>query len=467
MTGHGDGGGPAWPGAGTSGSATTEPAGELVTVSPGALRGRVRVPGDKSVSHRALLLAALSEGRSRISGLSDGDDVRRTALAVVACGARIEAGEVGPPGDGDRPTGRVALPGLSVEVTGGRDGLSEPVQPLDVGNSGTGIRLLAGWLAAFPWLAVLHGDRYLAARPMDRVIEPLRRMGARLDARGDGRFPPLVVRGGALRGIDYPLPVPSAQVKAAVLLAGLAGDGPTTVREPAPLRAHTEELLGRFGASVTTEGDGAVVTVRPGALRPTDLVVPGDPSHAAFWIVAGCVVPGSDVTVEGVYVGRARAGFIDVLRRMGAAVEVTMVDDTTADVRACHAPLSATRVAGAEVAGLIDEIPVLAVAAAFARGVTTFADAAELRVKETDRVATTAALLRGFGVDVEARPDGLVVSGGRPLRGGPVTSAGDHRIAMAGAVAALGATGPSTVRGWEAVATSYPGFLADLAALQA
>jgi 3-phosphoshikimate 1-carboxyvinyltransferase len=413
------------------------------------LRGRLRVPGDKSISHRAILLAALAEGRSRLSGLSDGTDVRHTLGAVRAFGAGVED---------------VAGDPVVTTITGGRDSLTEPDGVIDVGNSGTGIRLLAGWSAGFPWLTVLAGDESIARRPMDRVAEPLRAMGAVVDGRDHGRLPPLVVRGGRLRGIDYRLPVASAQVKGAVLLAGLAAEGSTTVREPVAVRAHTEELLALCGADVTA-GPG-VVTVRPSTLKPFDLVVPGDPSQAAFWVVAGCLVPDSDLVVEHVYVGRARAGFVEVLKRMGAdlVVERYQAATRTADLHVRHGPLQATSVGGAEVPGLIDEIPVLAVAAALAEGTTVFADAAELLVKESDRIAAMTAGLAAVGAAAEPRPDGLVVhgSGGRPLAGGPVDARGDHRVAMAMAVAGLAAAGPTAVAGWEVVATSYPTFEEDL-----
>ena len=450
---------PAWPAA----SAGASPPADVVTIDPARpLRGRVRVPGDKSMSHRALLLAALAEGRSTIRGLSDGDDVRRTAVAIAAHGAGIVVDDAPDPG------GRLPLPGIpALHVDGGRSLLHEPLQPIDVGNSGTGIRLLAGWAAAFPWLTVLHGDRYVAQRPMGRVTDPLRLMGASVDGRDGGRYPPLTVRGGALAGIDYPLPVASAQVKAAVLIAGLAATGVTTVREPAPIRAHTEEMLQACGAAVEIDGGGSIVSVRASGLHAFDLEVPGDPSQAAFWVVAACVVPDSDVTIEGVYVGRARAGFIDVLRRMGADIEVVDRAEHTADLRVRYAPLRGTVVAGDEVPGLIDEVPALAVAAAAAAGPTEFRDAAELAVKETDRIATTTAALGALGAGVERRTDGLSVQGGGSLHGGVVTSGGDHRIAMAAAIAALIADGPTRVEGWGAVHTSYPSFLDDLAGLQA
>jgi 3-phosphoshikimate 1-carboxyvinyltransferase len=409
---------------------------------PGGLRGRIRVPGDKSISHRALLLAARAEGTSVVRGLSSGEDVARTAAAIEAMGAAI---------DGDC-------------VSGGSGLLREPLTPLDVGNSGTGIRLLAGYVAAFPWLTVLVGDQSVTGRPMERVLEPLRRMGATVDGRQSGRFPPLVVRGGTLRGIDYTLPLASAQVKSAILLAGLGASGETIVREPVPTRAHTEEMLAACGADLTVTD--STIRLRPGPLAPFELDVPGDPSQAAFWVVAACLVPGSDITIERVYVGRARAGFLDVLARMGANIEVEPVGrsgEHVANLHARYGPLLATDVGGSEVPSVIDEIPVLAVAAAAAEGTTVFRDAAELAVKESDRIAVLAAELSALGARVEPRADGLVVTGAAgPFRGGAGRSHGDHRVAMAIAVAGLAASAPTRIEGWEAVATSYPGFADDL-----
>jgi 3-phosphoshikimate 1-carboxyvinyltransferase len=284
-------------------------------------------------------LAALAGGRSELRGVSAGVDVARTRDAVVACGAEV---------------GGSAGEGATMTVAGGPGRLREPAGVIDVGNSGTSIRLLAGWTAMFPWLTVLQGDASIARRPMARVAEPLRAMGARVDGRDGGRLPPLVVRGGGLSGIDYQLPVPSAQVKAAVLLAGLAAAGATTVREAVTTRAHTEELLALCGAAIEVEPGR--VTVRASQLEPLDLQVPADPSQAAFWVVAACLVPGSDLVLEDVYVGTARAGFLDVLHRMGADVSFEQVDERrhTADIRARYAPLQATEVGGAEVPGLID-----------------------------------------------------------------------------------------------------------------
>jgi 3-phosphoshikimate 1-carboxyvinyltransferase len=298
---------------------------------------------------------------------------------------------------------------------------------------------------------------------MGRVTAPLRSMGAFVDGRGDGQWPPLVVRGGDLHGIDFHPPVASAQVKGAVLLAGLSASGATTVREDVPTRAHTEELLALAGADLTLQP--GVVTVRPSTLSPFELSVPGDPSQAAFWVVAACLVPGSDLTIEHVYVGPGRAAFLDVLERMGAQVTVSSAADTgenTATIRAQYGPLAATSIGGSEVPGLIDESPILAVAAALAEGTTVIRDAAELRVKESDRVASIAASLTALGAEVESLPDGLVIHGRQSLGGATIDAQGDHRIAMAMAVAGLVATGPVIIEGWDAVATSYPAFEEDL-----
>ncbi|MGA2521507.1 MAG: 3-phosphoshikimate 1-carboxyvinyltransferase [Acidimicrobiales bacterium] len=414
------------------------------------LDGTVRVPGDKSVSHRALIVGALAEGESTVRGLSDGHDVAATAAALRAMGARVE--------------------GTTVSAGAG---LHPPDGPLDAGNSGTTMRLLAGLVAGRPWATELTGDASLSGRPMDRVALPLRRMGAVVEGRGDRCLPPITVRGGALVGIDYATPVPSAQVKSCVLLAGLAAAGETVVRETVVTRLHTEELLARCGARITDEegADGThVVRLSPGPLAPFELDVPGDPSQAAFWLVAACVVPDSRVTVPRLYVGRGRRGFLDVLTRMGAAIEevpATGPGDlaATADVTARWGPLDATVVHGAEITGL-DEVPALAVAAACARGDTVFHDVGELRVKESDRLAGVAELVRSFGAGAEIDGDDLVVHGAARLTPGTVDARGDHRMAMAGAVAGLAAgEGTTRISGWEAVATSYPRFADDLALL--
>ena len=407
------------------------------------LRGRVRVPGDKSISHRALLLGARAEGTSVVRGLSQGDDVAHTAAAVRCLGAAIE---------GER-------------IAGGKSRLVECEAPIDVGNSGTTMRLLAGFCAPFPWLTVLVGDESIGRRPMDRVAQPLRQMGAVVTGRAEACLPPLIVRGGRLQGIDYQPPVASAQVKGAVLLAGLDAAGGTVVREPVRTRAHTEEMLAACGADVEASLDGRTVRVRPSELEPFELDVPGDPSQAAFWVVAACIIPGSDLVVEGVYLGPGRDGFVEVLRRMGAHVEAEPVGRSTANVHARFGALGGTEIAGEEVPGVIDEIPALAVAAAVAEGVTTVRGASELRIKETDRIAAMASELAALGARVEAMPDGLVIAGGGRLRGAPVRSHGDHRTAMALAVAGLSAAGSTRIDGWDAVDTSYPGFEQDLRSL--
>lgn len=398
------------------------------------------MPGDKSISHRALIVSAMAEGTSRIGGLSRGLDVRATERALTALGVEIEE-----TGSGD------------VTVRGGA--WHEPEQVIDVGNSGTTLRLMAGAVAGRPFMTVLTGDRSIVRRPVDRVADPLRQMGATVLARAGGRLPPLVVCGGALRGITYRLPVPSAQVAGAVLLAGLSARGPTTVVDMPGVRRHTEELLAAAGADIRREGD--TVTLRPSDLHPIDVEVPGDPSQAAFWLVAAAVT-GGRVTVEGLYTGAERLAYLDVLRRMGAEV---VVDTETGRVTVGGGGLVATHLAPDEVPAVVDEVPILAVAAAVAEGESRLEGLGELRVKESDRVETVARMLTCFGVSVRVEGDSMVIRGGVPLRGATVDAAGDHRIAMAAAVAGLAATGRSRVDGWEVTATSYPGFADGLSEL--
>jgi 3-phosphoshikimate 1-carboxyvinyltransferase len=323
------------------------------------------------------------------------------------------------------------------------------------------MRLLSGLCAGFPWRVHLDGDESLRQRPMDRVAAPLNAMGARVNGRGPTCRPPLRVEGGSLAAIDYALPVPSAQVKGAVLLAGLRAAGETVVREQVPTRRHTEEMLAACGADISVDDDG-VVRVRASACHARAWDVPGDPSQAAFWIVAACMVPNSDIVVEDVYLGPGRAAFLDVLTRMGADLTVSVGESSVGDVRARASALEATTVGGVEVAGLIDEIPALAVAATAARGTTRFSDAAELRVKESDRIATLTSELTALGADIEEEQDGFAIAGPTHLHGANVSSHGDHRIAMAMAVAGLTAAGETSVVGWEAVDTSYPEFEDDL-----
>lgn len=425
---------------------------DLVLAGPHAVRGTLRVPGDKGISHRALLFAAMAAGRSRLEGLAGGDDVRRSRLAIEALGVPVTADPDG-----------IVIDGHGV------DALTEPGDVVDCGNSGTSIRLLTGLLAGRAFLTVLTGDESLVTRPMGRVVEPLRAMGAHIDGRADGTLAPLVVRGGGLTGADHTLAVASAQVKTAIVLAGLQAEGVTNVTEPAPSRDHTERMLAALGAPVVRLDERAVQVTR-GAPGPLELHVPGDPSSAAFWAVAAAITPGSDLTIEGVNLNPTRIAFVDVLERMGADISIEHSHEELGEpvgaLHVRHRELHATTIEGAEIPWVIDEVPALAVAAAFAEGVTEIRDAAELRVKESDRIATVAGMLGAMGIGVETARDGLSVRGGRPTPA-RFESHGDHRIAMSAAVAANAIAGESTVVNWRSTATSYPEFGADLARLTA
>ncbi len=408
------------------------------------------VPGDKSISHRALILSGLAEGSSTITGLSNGDDVRNTALAMQSLGVRMD--EVGA--------------GVLI-VEGGQGLLHEPDAPLFMGNSGTGMRLMAGVLASFPWWSVLYGDASLSRRPMDRVALPLSMMGAKIEGRGSSCLPPLGVRGTQLKGIDYEPPVASAQVKSAVLLAALRASGRSILRERLVTRTHTEELLSMFGADIEVHDgpDGHRVVLNPSPLVSCEVVIPGDPSQAAFWIVAGCIVPDSEVLTSHVYSGPARLGFLDVLVRMGADIDVHVIGDHLVNVRARYGGLRGIELEASEVPGVIDEIPILAVAAAVAEGRTVMHGLGELRVKESDRLSAVVSMLSALGARIEGTGQQLVVEGGARLRGGRVDSKGDHRIAMAAAIAALATErgrGEVAIDGFDSVDTSYPGFIDDL-----
>jgi 3-phosphoshikimate 1-carboxyvinyltransferase len=427
--------------------------GEVTIAGPRPLRGSLRLPGDKGISHRALLVAALASGRSTIRNLADGDDVRRTRLAIEQLGVGMKA-------SGSDDAGGV----LMVQSTG-VDGLREPDAVIDCGNSGTTMRTLSGLLAGREFLSVLTGDASLSSRPMGRVVRPLRELGARVDGRADGELAPLVIRGGNLTGRRCELDVATAQVKTAVLLAGLQADGTTEVVEPGPSRDHTERMLAALGAPVTPVDDRTTRVTR-GAPEPFELDVPGDPSSAALFVVAAAITPGSSIVIEDLCLNPRRLGFVDVLARMGARITVEQTEERLGEpvgrlvVEA--SPLEGTAIAPDE--GMIDEIPVLAVAAAFADGVTEIGGIAELRVKESDRINTIQQELTQMGVGVEARRDSLTIRGGQP-RAAMFKSHGDHRIALAAAVAANAMVGESTVRGWHSVAVSYPSFAEDLAEL--
>ena len=423
---------------------------DLSLSGPHALRGRLRVPGDKGMSHRVLLFAAMADGRSRVVGLAGGDDVFRTRRALAQLGVQS------------------TIAGSAVSIDGrGVDAFTEPAGIVDCGNSGTTIRLLGGLLAGRGFLSVLTGDDSLVQRPMGRVVQPLRAMGAQVDGRADGSLPPLVIRGGDLVGTNHHLPVASAQVKTALVLAGLQAAGTTEITEPSVSRDHTERMLAALGAPVTRVDERAV-RVTAGAPGPLEFDVPGDPSSAAFWVVAGTITPGSELVVEDVALNPTRIAFVDVLVRMGASIELVTtgerLGEPVGELRVTAAPLHGTTVEGAEIPWVIDEIPALAVAAAFADGVTEFRDAAELRVKESDRIDTVGDLLGRLGVGVESGADHLVVRGGRPAAA-ELDSHGDHRVAMAAAVAANALEGETVVHNWRAVTSSYPEFTQDLATL--
>jgi 3-phosphoshikimate 1-carboxyvinyltransferase len=423
---------------------TTPPA-ELTLVGGRPLRGRLRVPGCKGISHRGLLFAAIADGRSVLRGLADGADVAATMRCLDALGVRLRAADD------------------AVTVGGnGLAGLREPATVLDCANSGTTMRMLAGLLAGRDFLSVLVGDASLSARPMRRVLEPLAAMGARVDGRDDGALAPITVRGGGLRGIRHELATASGQVKTALVLAGRQAAGTTDIAEPAPSRDHTERMLRALRVPLE-QVDATTVRVRAGEPEPFELDVPGDPSSAAFFVVAACIVDGSDLTIERVSLNPARIAYVDALRRMGASIDVVVtgeeIGEPVGDVHVTAAPLHGTDIAGAE--AIVDELPVLAIAAAFADGETLVHDAAELAVKESNRIGTVEQELTQLGVRVEPRRAGWVIHGGAPV-GASLKSHGDHRIAMAAAVAGLGASGTTTVRGFGATAVSYPGFATDL-----
>ncbi len=436
------------------------------------LRGELRLPGDKSVSHRALILAALAAGQSRIYGAGDGADVRSTAAIMRALGARVERD--------DAPGGRVDY---GVESPGA-DGLREPDGILDCGNSGTSLRLIAGMLAGLPMTCVLTGDDSLRRRPVARIIEPLRRMGAVLHARDHDSLPPLTVVGHTpLQAIDYATPVPSAQVKSAVLLAGLRAEGGTTVRERVETRDHTERMLRARGVPVRREddGDGRVAwTVQGGvAVQAIDDRVPGDVSAAAFWLVAGATHPDAELILRDVGVNPTRRAIIDILRAMGAEIEEravraeggdTLADgvgEPLADLVVRSSELRSIDLGPADVAAAIDEIPVLCLAAARARGTTTIRGAGELRHKESDRIAGIAAGLRAMGARIDIDGDDLRIEGGATLHGAATDSLDDHRLAMTFAVAGLLAADHTTIARPGSAAISYPTFFDDLQGVRA
>jgi 3-phosphoshikimate 1-carboxyvinyltransferase len=435
-------------------------AAQMTARRAGPLKGTLRAPGDKSISHRALILGALAHGVTEVEGLLEGEDVRRTAAAMAAFGAGVE---------------RLGEGRWRIE---GQGGLAEPADVVDCGNAGTGVRLIMGAAAGFDLAATFTGDNSLRGRPMNRVLAPLGQMGATWLCRSGGRLP-LTLKGGGLQAIEYRLPVPSAQVKSAVLLAGLRAQGLTTVIEPEATRDHTERMLRAFGVEVgvTEEGHGRRITLAGGQpLTAARVRVPGDPSSAAFPLVAALITPGSQVTVEGVLLNGLRIGLLDTLGEMGADLSVTNLRDeggeTVADVTARYSELVGVTVPPERAPSMIDEYPILAVAAAFAEGPTVMQGIGEMRVKESDRIALMAAGLAACGVSVEEAPDALTVVGSARANhgvsgGARVVTHGDHRIAMSHLVLGLASADPVTVDEPGMIATSFPGFFDLMASLGA
>ena len=416
------------------------------------LSGKVKIPGDKSISHRAVMFASLANGKSKIDGFLEGEDCLSTIACMKQLGVQIEQ-------NGDQVT-----------VNGkGLDALQEPTSVLNIGNSGTTIRLLMGVLSGRPFSSVLQGDDSIARRPMARVTGPLKMMNARIDGRQLADLTPLHIRGGELRGINYHSPVASAQVKSAILLAGLQAKGVTTVVEPHKSRDHTERMLKSFGVSV--HSDEHTASIQGGqTLYPVNIHVPGDISSAAFMLTAASIVPESDCVLLNVGLNPTRNGIIEVLENMGADMEMfnerMAGDEPVADIRIRYSPLKAITIEGGLIPRLIDEIPAIAVLATQAKGTTVIKDAEELKVKETNRIDTVVNQLKDLGASVEATEDGMKIHGHSVLKGGQANSFGDHRIGMAMALCGLISTEPVRVKGTEAIAVSYPDFFDQLNALQ-
>ena len=421
---------------------------------PTSLGGDISVPGDKSISHRSLILNAIAYGDALVQGLSSGDDVFSTMHCLQAMGVSIE------------PTGQTG----SYKVSGRGPQLVEPADILDAGNSGTSMRLLSGILASQPFVSVITGDGSLRTRPMQRIVQPLKQMGAQIMGRHENTLAPLIFRGGKLKGIEYDLPMASAQVKSAITLAGLSASGETVIRQPALSRDHTERMVLAMGGKV--EEDGLNLTVLPTELKAVDITVPGDISSAAFWIVAGLCHPNARIMVRGVGLNPSRTGIIDVLKNMGAGDSLQLINqrneggEPVADILATSAELHDTEIGGDLIPRMLDEVPILAVAACFATGDTVIRDAAELKVKESDRIATTVSELTRLGANIEATGDGMIIHGKGPvtgaLKGADCKSHADHRLAMSMAVAGLLADGETTVHGAPDASVSYPEFWLDL-----
>ena len=417
----------------------------------GPLKGELTVPGDKSISHRSVMFGAIAKGLTEVTNFLQGAD----CLSTISCFRQL---------------------GISIENTPekilvhgrGLHGLSAPEKILDAGNSGTTTRLLSGILSGQEFSSVLTGDASIQKRPMKRIMEPLSLMGAQIESVRHNGCAPLSITGRPLHGISYATPVASAQVKSAILLAGLYADSPTQVTEPLPSRNHTELMLKGFGANLVSEGKTALL--RPGfPLFGQKIEVPGDISSAAYFLAAGLLVPGSEILVKNVGINPTRSGILSVIRSMGGHLEILnerlCAGEPVADLFVSFSPLHGTVIEGELIPALIDELPMIAVMAAFAQGTTVIRDAAELKVKESDRIATTTAGLKAMGADVTPTPDGMIICGGRTLHGASVSSFEDHRIAMSFAVAAMAAEGTTVIENGDCVRISYPGFYNDLALL--
>jgi 3-phosphoshikimate 1-carboxyvinyltransferase len=415
-----------------------------------ALRGEVAPPGDKSISHRAVILNSVAQGRAKIGNFSPGEDCLATVACLRELGAEIT----------EKSRGTLIVTGV------GEKGLKEPEDVLNAGNSGTTIRLLAGLLASQTFLSIITGDESLRSRPMARVIHPLRLMGAQFWGREGDSLAPLVIKGGQLHGIEYRLPVASAQLKSAILIAALFAQGETTVEEPAPSRDHTERMLRAMGADLQSDGSKITLAPKPTSLLALDLDIPGDISSAAFWIVAGAIHPNAKIRITNAGNNPTRMGIIEVLSDMGAKVRIENEriagGEPVADITVESSHLVGKQIEGSIIPRLIDEIPLIALAGCVARGTTIIRDAAELRVKETDRIAAVVGELSKLGAEIEELPDGMVIHGGKTLQGAECSSHYDHRLAMTLGIAALIARGETVIHDAEVVAVSYPAFWQEL-----
>lgn len=412
------------------------------------LSGEIEVPGDKSISHRAVILGSLAEGTTKITHFLDGEDCMRTVDAFRSMGVSIK-----------KHAQTIIIEGKGIQA------LQEPIEPLNFGNSGTTARLMLGLLAGLPFFTTVYGDEFLSKRPMDRVITPLREMGAEFAGRENGSYLPIAITGGALTGINYTLPVKSAQVKSAVLLAGLVAQGETKVIEATPTRDHTERMLQAFGANLQTDGREITITNNQ-SLTGSDVYVPGDISSAAFFLVAGTIVPGSKITLKNVGLNHSRSGIIDIMTSMGANLhitnETTVSGEPVGDITVTYSELNGTTIEGKIIPRLIDEIPILALLATQAEGTTIIRDAEELKVKETDRILAVIDVLSSLGAKIEPTEDGMIIHGKTSLTGGEIASYHDHRIAMMGVIASLIASEQVIIDDISSISISYPDFFNDL-----